>query len=238
MDAKTKAYLYQEGGKLVGDVIRMLMGSSVRRRSSVPSPERNETEVLKPSSRARPQAAVIEGEGYTISTRPSEPAPPSPTAVVHPSTSQNKNIIRKGVDADRLAWQDSLIRGELWLLEGHLKNNCKGCGGDVECCWKHCQNVIDSVLETQSMTTDPLYDRALTIARQVQPLVHPDDVKTGKHVDKYPGFRIAVSEVRLEYEKRVMAAVRKPLSMEEAKALAAAEAEKEVERRWHSQEKI
>ena len=64
-------------------------------------------------------------------------------------------VTSPGVDAERLAWQDALIRGELWLLEGHLKNNCMGCGGDAECCWKHTTNLIDASNETATLLLQP-----------------------------------------------------------------------------------
>jgi len=146
-------------------------------------------------------------------------------------------LTREGVDAKRMAWQDGIIRGELWLLEGHLKNNCLGCGGDVECCWKHTQNILDGVRETQSMTTEPLYREAIAIAERVLPFVYPEDVKTGKYREKYPSLTIEVSHVRTKFDKRVMGYAREPITLEEAKRLAAEEAAKEVERKWHSPEK-
>jgi len=117
-------------------------------------------------------------------------------------------ISRTGVDAERLAWQEALIRGELWLLEGHLKNNCIGCGGDLSCCFKHSTNVIDAARETLSMTTDPLYREAVELAEGIQPFVHPDHVSAGTYVHMYPGFVIAVSEIRTQFEARVMANAR------------------------------
>jgi len=35
--------------------------------------------------------------------------------------------VRKGLDPQRLARQEDIACGEMWLLEGHLKNNCIGC---------------------------------------------------------------------------------------------------------------
>jgi hypothetical protein len=146
-------------------------------------------------------------------------------------------VTREGVDPQRIAWQDSLIRGELWLLEGHLKNNCKGCGGDVECCWKHCQNIMDAAQETQSMTSEPLYQEAISIAEHVQPFVHPEDIKAGKFLSRYPTLAIEVSQVRTQFDSRVMSQAHNSLTLDEAKKLAADEAAKEVEKRWPSQER-
>ena len=146
-------------------------------------------------------------------------------------------VTREGVDQERMAWQDGILRGELWLLEGHLKNNCQGCGGDVECCWKHTKNVLDAARETQSMTSEPLYREVVSVAEHVLPFVHPEDVKAEKYASQYPTLTIEVSKVRTQFDKRVMGYARKPLSLEEAKNLAAEAAAKEVERKWHSYEK-
>lgn len=143
---------------------------------------------------------------------------------------------REGVDAERMAWQDGIIRGELWLLEGHLKNNCLGCGGDVECCWKHTTNTLDAVKETRSMTTEPLYREAAALAERILPYVNPEDVRAQKYADVYPALTLEVSQIRTQFDKRVMGSARAPITLEEAKALAAEQAAREVERKWHSQE--
>jgi len=177
-------------------------------------------------------------------TEVENPAPLAKKATITPQQAQGVAqsgstavATREGVDAERMAWQDSIIRGELWLLEGHLKNNCLGCGGDVECCWKHTQNTLDSVRETQSMTTEPLYREAIAVAERVLPFVHPEDVKAGKYIDRYPALTLEVSRIRTQFDKRVMGYARQPITLEEAKKLAAEEAAQEVERKWRSQEK-
>jgi len=146
-------------------------------------------------------------------------------------------ITREGVDAERLAWQDGIIRGELWLLEGHLKNKCIGCGGDLECCFKHCQNIVAAARETQSMTTDPLYQETVSVIESVQPFVLPADIKAEKYVTYYPPMAVKVSKVRTQFDKRVMAQVREPVTLEEAKKIASEEAARKVEEKWQSLEK-
>jgi hypothetical protein len=145
-------------------------------------------------------------------------------------------LTRPGVDAERMAWQDALIRGELWLLEGHLKENCIGCGGDVECCFKHSLNIMDAATETRSMTTEPLYTEAVELARRVQEVVHPEDVKAGRHRDRYPGLAIEVSQIRTRFDAQVMSQGRPAITLDGAKKMAAEEAALEVERRWVSAE--
>jgi hypothetical protein len=182
-------------------------------------------------------AAMQGGESVTQAAQAEETSitPQKPQGVAY--SGSTGVVVREGVDAERLAWQDGIIRGELWLLEGHLKNNCQGCGGDVECCFKHCQNVLDATRETQSMTTDPLYREAVALAERIQPLVLPDDIRTGKYITYYPPLSLEVSKIRTLFDKRVMGRVRPPITLEEAKQLAAEEAAKEVERQWPSQEK-
>lgn len=121
-----------------------------------------------------------------------------------PTAAQEKVLTRPGVDAERMAWQDALIRGELWLLEGHLKNKGLGCGGDVECLFKHSTNIIDAARETQSMTTDPLYAETVKLAERIRPLVYPEDVKSGKYRAQYPALVLEVSRVRTQFDARVM----------------------------------
>lgn len=176
-------------------------------------------------------------EEFTAGMKPSEGQKEAPVGVKPRVTIKTSIVTREGVDTERLDWQNGLIRGELWLLEGHLKNNCLGCGGDVECCFKHCQNVLDASRETQSMTTDPLYQEAVGVAARVQPYVHPEDIKTGKYSTQYPALAIEVSKVRTQFDKKVMEHTRQSVTLEEAQKIAAEEAAREVERKWRSQEK-
>lgn len=87
------------------------------------------------------------------------------------------------------------------------------------------------------MTTEHLYQEAVIVAERVLPLVHPEDVKAGTYVDRYPALTLEVSQIRTQFDKRVMGYARKPITLEEAKKLAAEEAAKEVERKWKATER-
>lgn len=175
------------------------------------------------TNRLRRDLLAINGAEAPVVAPVLEKPTPSPAAGI---------LMRTGVDSVRLGWQDGLTRAELWLLEGHLKNNCLGCGGDVECCYKHTTNLGDATGETRSMTTDPLYQKTVELARRILPLVHPDDVKTGLYKDRYPDLVIEVSQIRTEFDNRMMAQKTSPATLEQAKQEVAALAMEEVERRW------
>jgi hypothetical protein len=146
-------------------------------------------------------------------------------------------ITREGIDAERLGWQEDIALGQIWLLEGHLKNNCLGCGGDVECCWKHSDYVRRAADETLSMTTDPFWQNLKTLALEIRSKAHPDDVRRGTYAAEYPGLAVRLSEFRIALQKKAMERARPQLTLEEAKKLAAEEAAKEVEKKWQFQQK-
>lgn len=90
------------------------------------------------------------------------------------------------------------------LLEGHLKNNCVGCGGDVECCWKHSDNIIRVADETLSMTTDLFWQNLKALAEEIRAKSHPDDVKTQKYIADYPRLVVRLSEFRVPLQGKAM----------------------------------
>lgn len=141
-------------------------------------------------------------------------------------------VTRAGLDPERLAWQEGLALGEVWLLEGHLKNNCVACGGDYECCWKHSDNVVRVADETLSMTTDPFWQNLKLLAGEIRSKSHPDDVKRGTYVAEYPHFAVLLSEFRVPLQKKAMESSKPQISLEEARNLAAEEAVKRVEEQW------
>lgn len=222
MDAQTKATMLQEGGKLVGDFIRLLMGRSMRMKArAFTADEPPETE--SPQSKESSPSAV--------SWKPEQPTQPAPV-----TTSANNKVVRKGIDAVRLAWQEDLALGEAWLVEGHLKNKCIGCGGDVECCWKHSDNLVRVANETLSMTTDPFWQNLNALATEIRSKSLPDDVRAGTYAAEYPGLAVRMSEFRVPLQTKAMQRAKKSPTLEELKAMAASEAEKEVEKQWQAQQ--
>lgn len=103
---------------------------------------------------------------------------------------------RQSLDPETMRYQVQQTRNELWLLENHLKTACKGCGADNTCCFKHSTNAETLARETQSMTTDALWDEIAETAREVRAKVHPRDIRSGKYANEYPSLIIKVAELR------------------------------------------
>lgn len=113
-------------------------------------------------------------------------------------------VERHNLDPETMQYQVKEARNELWLLENHLKTSCKGCSTDTHCCFKHSTNVEALAIETQSMTTDPLWGKMAQIAREVRAKVHPRDVQTGKYASEYPSLVIKVAELRKTADDKLM----------------------------------
>ncbi len=176
MDPETKAYLVRTGAQLVKQGIHVL---ATRPRAPAP---------------AETPAQAQEGLASKQETKP------------QPSTSGKQGTItRAGLDATRVGWQEDLTLGETWLLEGHLKENCQGCGGDIECCWKHSDNLVRVAGETLSMTTDPFWVNLKALGEYIRDRTHPDDVKAGTYVVEYPALVVRLSEFRVLLQKKAMA---------------------------------
>jgi hypothetical protein len=45
------------------------------------------------------------------------------------------------------------------------------------------------------------------LARRVQEVVHPEDVKAGRHRDLYPTLAVEVSQLRTQFDARLMGKV-------------------------------
>jgi hypothetical protein len=144
---------------------------------------------------------------------------------------------RKELDPETMAWQLKQIRADLWELEGHLKNKCRGCGADVSCCYKHALNLIDIATETKSMTADPLWDDIIKLAEEVKVKCHPDAIKAETYFAELPSLTIRTSELRRAVEDKLIKLSKPELTLEEAMAEAAKLAQEEVEKLWQSREK-
>jgi hypothetical protein len=144
---------------------------------------------------------------------------------------------RKELDPETMAWQLKQIRADLWELEGHLKNKCRGCGADVSCCYKHALNLIDITTETKSMTADPLWDDIIKIAEEVKVKCYPDAIKAATYSAELPSLTIRTSELRRVVEDKLIKLSKPELTLEEAQTEAAKLAREEVEKLWESQKK-
>ena len=212
MKSGTKAYIAREAGRIASDLLRI----------GIARPR-------KPSTEATESQKEGAGEEVTTSTiQPLEEVGQGGSTGV---------ITREGLDPETMRWQLEQTRAELWLLEGHLKNHCKGCGADVSCCFKTAQNLIDLARETKSMTTDPIWEKIIKLGEEVRVECHPDHIRAGTYFAEFPQLIVRTSELRKPIETQLIEVSKPELSLEEAKKLAADEAARKVEERWQSQEK-
>lgn len=184
-----------------------------------------------------PRNPAKELEKLATEIKPTETQKPPPPAVEVAPGASDEIVTRPGLHPETMRWQLQEARAELWELEGHLKHYCKECGPDFSCCFKHSQNVIDIARETKSMTTDPLWDAVITLAEEVRSKAHPDHIRAETYFREFPELVVRVGTYRKSIETLLIELSKPELSLEEAKKLAAEEAAKEVEKRWHSQEK-
>lgn len=152
--------------------------------------------------------------------------------VKQPSSVNQAVITREGLDPGTLAYQERKAYNELWLAEGHAKEDFLGCGTDVDCGFKHGLNFVALAQETKSMTTDPVWDEIEHLGQELQEKAHPERVKEQTHHDEYAELAIKISAPRRVMEKRIEARRRPGVTLEEAQKIAAERAIEEIQRRW------
>lgn len=222
MDIETKAKIVEEGGKLMGELIKAV---ALRpRKSPEVSPPPSEIAQGAPE---REDASKVSHEPEKPPILPPESHPKPPLAVTE----------RKGLDPETMRWQLGQTRSNLWELEGHLKNKCLGCGGDLSCCFKHGLNLIDIATETRSMTSNPMWDDIINLGEEVKVKAHPENIKTGRYFDEFPELVLRTSGLRRKVDTKLIELEKPALTLGEAKAEAAKLAQEEVEKLWQSQEK-
>ncbi len=138
-------------------------------------------------------------------------------------------ITRQGLDPETMKWQLGLARADLWDLEVHLKNKCLDCGKDVDCCWKHGQNLIDNHTETASMTTDPMWHEIVEFAKEVKAKAHPEHIKRGTYFNEFPQLVLRASELRRKVDSKLIDLEKPKPPLEEVKKAASEEAAKRAE---------
>jgi len=222
MDTETKARIVEEGGKVVGDLIKAI---ALR--------PRKPPEGSIPPSEIAQKAPETENVG-NMSHEPENPPISAPESHSKPPLAVME---RRDLDQETLAYQENRVLGEIYLLEDHLKAGCRGCGEDTDCCWKHADKLARYSHETMSMTTDPSWKNLYDLAIEIKAKVHPDDVKAGTYSSEYPRYAVSVSEFRRPLQQKAMQRSKPAITLEEAKAEAARLAEQEVEKLWQSQEK-
>jgi len=132
---------------------------------------------------------------------------------------------------------------ELYKAELDLAGGLKIAGKPCTCLSAKHTLMLEAAAE-ELIAEDPgntVYSDIIQWVRDNQPKVTVEAIQSGKYEGEYP--RMA-SQFR-DFRKRVMGTVAfsaieesaPPITLEEAKKIAAQEAEREVERKWESQEK-
>jgi hypothetical protein len=169
----------------------------------------------------------------TIATEEKPPgvAPQLATQQPLPTTEETRQVLRR-----RLA-------KELYRAELDLAGGLRIAGKPCDCLdSKHSLGLEAAAEELISSEPDnPVYQEILVWLKQNHPKVTIEAIASGQYEKEYPSM---AGQFR-EFRKRIMGTTtltamiepKEQISLEEAKKLAAEEAAKEVEKRWHSQEK-
>ncbi len=212
-----------------------------RQRSSELKETSERATSLLPSSETSPTSSSKSENPESLGGSATETSQqPVATAILSEKSRSSPSLTvkeRKELDPETMVWQLKQTRADLWQLEGHLKNECLGCGDPPTCCIKHAFNLIDIATETKSMTTEPLWDDIIKLAEEVKVKCHPDAIKAETYFAELPSLTIRASEFRREIEDKLIKLSKPELTLEEAKAEAAKLAEEEVEKLWQFHKK-
>ncbi len=184
---------------------------------------RNPGKTSLPTPESPKEAPVSEKTTSTI-TRPT-PRPELPT--------------REETTAE-LKWR---LGKELYRAELDLSNKLRIAGKPCDCLEaKHTLGLEAAAEELIAQEpTNPVYSEILQWIKDNHPKVTIEAIVSGKYDEEYPKMAAEFKGFR----KRIMGTTvltamvesKEQITLEEAKKLAAEEAEQEVERRWQSQEK-
>lgn len=226
MEPDIRATIFTEGGKLIGQVIRFAFNR----------PPKHLIE------EAETTAGVL-STGSASSAAPSVPkaAESRVQRPALPTTAETTAILKR-----RLA-------KELYKAELDLASGLKIAGKPCDCLDnKHSLYLEAATEELVAQDPDnPVYPEILDWVEANQPKVSVEAILSGRYAAEYPKMALQFKEFR----KRVMGTmalsdIHKPgteinlgsvpgeeITLAQAKKIASAEAAREVEKRWHSQEK-
>lgn len=208
MNPAQKAELIRQGGKLVGDLVKVAMSR----------PKKVATESAESTS----LPATAGGQPLSESQHPT---------ISLPTTEETATELKR-----RLARE--LYKAEL-DLSGGLKIAGKPCD-----CLDHKHTLFLEAAAEELISQDPsnpVYSEIIQWVKDNQHKVTVEAIHGGVYKSEYPKMASQFKDFR----KRVMgtaafSAMGEPpqtITLEEAKKLAAEEAEKEIERKWHLAEK-
>jgi len=207
-----KARLIEEGGRVVGSFLRMM----------VSRPRKTSTE---------PEEETVESASATVTVRPavtsivSTPTPPS--AISLPTSAETTVELKRRLGRE-------LYKAELDLAAGLLIAN-KPCT-----CLESKHSLQLEAAAEELIPEDPGNSVYLDIIQWIKANQHKVTVEA-IHSKKYAAEYPRMSNEFKNFRKRVMGTVATSegahITLDEAKKLAAEEAEKEVEKQWHLAER-
>ncbi len=146
---------------------------------------------------------------------------------------------RPGLSTEEtVAYQNREIGKQLLAMESHYAQRMRIAGTPCDCgATKHLLYMEQLCLETIPMVSAPsTYEEIISWIREAEPKSTEAAVRSGKYDQDYP----VLSGQAREFRKRVMGTLspaamiesKAPITLEEAKKLAAEEAAREIEKRW------
>ncbi|GAH71010.1 unnamed protein product, partial [marine sediment metagenome] len=132
---------------------------------------------------------------------------------------------------------------ELYRAELDLSNKLRIAGKPCDCLESKHTLLLEAAAEEliAQEPDNPVYFEIIDWIKQNQPKVTIEAISTGKYDDEYPhmaaefkGFRKRILGTTV---RTAMVEPKEQISLEQAKKIAAEEVVKEVEEKWHSQEK-
>jgi hypothetical protein len=227
VDPKTKAMIFQEGGKLVGDFLRMLM--------SRPAPITKPVPFTPGPSNQAPEAPKITALA------------PAPLAAKTANQPPINNLPTKEETTKELKRR---LARELYKAELDLAGGLRIAGKPCDCL-DHKHSLFLEATSEELISQDPenpVYREIIQWFKNNQPKVTVEAIQSGQYAGEYPGMASQFKDFRkrvmgtaafnvMETPERIspvdLAGVPgEGITLEQAKKLAAEEAAREVERQW------
>ena len=159
--------------------------------------------------------------------------------------------VSKLTSEETIAYQKREIAKELWQLEKHLAQGCRipdktGKRIPCDCCEKGswiAGLAYESIpIAERAGQTSDIFEKIASWAETLEPMVTVAAVEGGQYDYKKLSGEASALRKKLMGSLALKALThmiepKEQITLEDAKSLAAEEAEKEVEKRWHSQEK-
>lgn len=204
MDRGFIAYIAEEGGKLISEVLRLRVITS------------------------RPKL------------KEEEPSLPHPAATVKPVSETQHPSISLPTREETAAELRRRLGRELYKAELDLAGGLKIAGKPCDCLSNKHTLLLEAAAEelVSQDPSNPVYLEIIQWIKDNGRKVTVEAIQSGKHTKEYP---VMASQFK-DFRKRVMGTValsdvREPpqtITLKQAQKLAAEEAAKEVEKRWHS----